>query len=118
MRTGTRSTIAAVLVLLAGCGGSSPNAPTTAAGGGESAESVTIDNFTFMPPELTISVGDTVTWANDQGAAHTVTADDGGFDSGNLAQGAEFTRTFDAAGTFAYHCTIHPSMIGAITVEG
>jgi plastocyanin len=45
-----------------------------------------------------------------------VTADDGSFDSGSLATDATFSQTFDAAGTFAYHCTIHPSMTGTITV--
>ena len=45
-------------------------------------------------------------------------ADNGEFDSGTLAQGDEFSETFGTAGTFAYHCTIHPSMTGTVTVEG
>ena len=107
-----------LFVLVAACGGSSSEPTTTAGGATGSADSVTIDDFSFMPSELTVSVGDTVTWTNDQGVAHTVTADTGEFDSGNLAQGAEFTETFDAAGTFPYFCAIHPSMTGSITVEG
>ena len=71
----------------------------------------------FTLPNLTISVGDTVTWRNDDGAPHTTTGDDGLFDSGSLGTGAEFSHTFSEAGTFRYTCTIHPSMVATITVE-
>jgi plastocyanin len=120
MRTGKRSSIVAVLVLLlvAGCGGSSDDTTTTAAGGAGPSDAVAIDNFSFVPSELTVSVGDAVTWTNEQNVAHTVTADGGEFDSGNLAQGAEFSQTFDTTGTFSYSCAIHPSMTGTVTVEG
>jgi hypothetical protein len=47
-----------------------------------------------------------------------VTADGGAFDSGNLATGQTFSQTFSAAGTFAYHCNIHPQMTGTVTVTG
>lgn len=80
-------------------------------------ESVTIDGFAFDPAGLTINVGDTVTWTNDDDVAHTATADGGGFDTGNIAANASDGVTFDQAGTFAYHCTIHPQMTGTITVR-
>ena len=49
--------------------------------------------------------------------AHTVTADDGSFDSKSLASNATFSQTFAKAGTFAYHCAIHPGMKGTVTVQ-
>lgn len=108
----------ALVVFITACGGSGSETTTTAGGGTGSANSITIDDFAYAPSELTVSVGSTVSWTNEQSASHTVTADDGEFDSGTLAQGDEFSETFGTAGTFAYHCTIHPSMTATITVEG
>jgi plastocyanin len=81
---------------------------------------VRIDGFAFSPPELTVDVGDQVRWTNADPATHTVTADDGSgeqFDSGNLGPDDTFTHTFATPGTFAYHCDIHGSMRGSITVR-
>jgi plastocyanin len=79
--------------------------------------SVAIMNFAFTPASVTIAVGDTVTWTNTQsGVTHTVTADDGSFDSGRLPSGQSFSMTFTHAGTIPYHCNIHPSMHGTIVV--
>jgi plastocyanin len=61
-------------------------------------------------------VGDSVKWTNEDSITHTVTADDGAFDSGNLAAGKAFSFTFDQAGTFAYHGKIHQRMTGTVTV--
>ena len=77
---------------------------------------IEIADFAF-PPTTTIDVGDTVTWNNTSGVAHTATADDGSFDTGNIADGASGSVTFAAAGTFAYHCAIHASMVGSIVVR-
>jgi plastocyanin len=77
---------------------------------------VTISGFAFGPASVSVPVGSTVTWTNQDGTAHTVTADDGSFDSGSLAQGATFSQTFDTPGTYPYHCAIHSSMTGTITV--
>ena len=120
---------------LAACGGSSstpaasaaaPAAPSEAApsaaapseapaaGGGDA---VTIKNFAFGPASLSVAAGTTVTWTNDDTAAHTATADDGTFDSSSIAPGATFSQTFDTAGTFAYHCSIHPNMTAPIEVK-
>ena len=79
--------------------------------------SVTIQDFAFGPGSISVAVGSTVTWTNQDSVSHTVTADDGSFDSGRLAQGATFSQTFDTPGTYTYHCAIHPSMTGTITVE-
>ncbi len=77
----------------------------------------TIQNFSFQPASLTVSVGTTVTWTNKDSTHHTVTADDGSFDSKALATGATFSQTFTKAGTYAYHCAIHPSMKATIVVQ-
>lgn len=90
---------------------------TTTGGPAGNEASVTIDDFAFSPGALTVSVGTTITWTNDQGLTHTVTADDGSFDSGRLATGDTFSQTFDTTGIFAYHCTIHPSMTATVIVQ-
>ena len=92
-------------------------APASAGGGGGAANAVTIQNFAFGPAALDVAVGTTVTWTNMDSATHTVTADDGSFDSNNLASNATFTQTFSTAGTFTYHCKIHTSMKATVTVK-
>ncbi len=78
---------------------------------------VGIDDFAFSPDTATVAVGTTITWTNEQDFAHTVTADDGSFDSGDLATGDTFEHTFDSPGTFAYVCSIHPNMAGSVVVQ-
>ena len=79
---------------------------------------VSIPGFSFDPATLTISQGDTVTWSNDHTVPHTTTSDDGTeWDSGTMNPGDTFSYVFNTAGTFPYHCNIHPSMLGTITVE-
>jgi plastocyanin len=80
-------------------------------------EPVEIVDFAFGPAELTVPVGTTVTWTNQDSAPHTATGDDGSFDSGRLDQGQSFSFTFEAAGSFPYHCDFHPNMVATITVE-
>lgn len=70
----------------------------------------------FNPASLTVSVGDTVIWLNTDSTSHTVTSDTGAFDSGFLTPGDRWSYTFTQAGTYAYHCTPHPIMTGAIVV--
>lgn len=77
---------------------------------------VTIQSNAFNPDSLTIKVGETVTWTNKDSYAHTVTSDNGVFDSGNIASGATFSFTFNTEGTYSYHCTIHTSMTAKIIV--
>jgi plastocyanin len=89
---------------------------TSAAGGTSDGDAVSIAGFAFDPSSSSVSVGTTVTWTNTDGATHTVTADDGSFDSGKLGNGETFTHSFDAVGTFSYHCEIHSSMTGSIVV--
>lgn len=78
---------------------------------------VEIQNFAFSPATLTVKVGDTVTWVNQDSVGHSATADDGSFDTGVLSQGESNTVTFTEAGTFGYHCTPHPNITGTVIVE-
>ncbi|MHB8606024.1 MAG: CARDB domain-containing protein [Thermoplasmatota archaeon] len=77
---------------------------------------VHISGFAFNPSSVTVAIGDSVKWDNQDMVTHTVTADDLSFDSGNLATGATFTQTFTTFGTFAYHCKIHTTMKGTVIV--
>ncbi|MGE3796964.1 MAG: cupredoxin family copper-binding protein [Thermomicrobiales bacterium] len=91
--------------------------------GGESAmgaeTAVTIEGFAFNPATIEISVGDSVTWTNNDSTPHTVTQSPSGsgFQSGSLAQGTSFTQTFDAAGTYDYFCEFHANMTGTVIVS-
>ena len=83
---------------------------------------VTIGDFSFAPREVRVPVGTTVVWVNQGQAPHTVTADDGSFDSQTLRNGQRFSHTFTRAGTFAYACEFHGGpggvgMAGIIRVE-
>jgi plastocyanin len=76
--------------------------------------SVTIMDLAFGPTPLTVSVGTTVTWTNDDSTTHTLTSTTGpgSFVSGKLAPGSTFSHTFDQACTYDYMCTIHSTMHG------
>ncbi|MHB8648362.1 MAG: cupredoxin domain-containing protein [Thermomicrobiales bacterium] len=80
------------------------------------AVTVTMQNVAFVPGTVTVSVGMTVTWTNRDSVIHTTTSDTAVWDSNILNTGASFSFTFTKAGTFAYHCNVHPSMHGTITV--
>jgi plastocyanin len=77
---------------------------------------VAIEDFYFEPADAAIQPGDTIMWVNEGNTPHTVTSDDGRFDSEVLNPGESFMLTFPEAGTFSYHCEIHPSMTGSVTV--
>jgi plastocyanin len=81
-----------------------------------SSHAVSIVDYSFNPQAISITAGDTVQWTNNGKAAHTVTANDSSFDSGKVASGASFSRTFGSTGTFVYACQFHPDMVGTITV--
>ncbi|HUR74885.1 MAG TPA: cupredoxin domain-containing protein, partial [Sporichthya sp.] len=77
---------------------------------------ITIQNFKFSPPTLTVKLGQTIEVVNLDSADHTLTADDGSFDSGTLKKGQRYTFTPKEAGTYTYVCDIHQYMTGTITV--
>jgi plastocyanin len=98
-------------------GATATAAATSTPGVAPKSASVTIKDFEFTPATVTIAVGGTVTWTNNGPSTHTVTADDGSFDSGDLSVGKTFSHTFQTAGTFGYHCTIHPFMTATVIVQ-
>jgi plastocyanin len=128
---------AAVAAATAGCGSSgssssgqsattsSPSPQTNAgastssqSGGSGRAGAVTISNFKFAPATLTVSKGARVTVSNKDSTAHTATADDGNsFDTGDINPGSSAGFTLSKAGTYKYHCDIHPFMHGTLTVS-
>lgn len=95
----------------------SPAASPASAASSATAMKVQIKSFAFNPGTLSVAVGTKVTWTNDDSVAHTVTANDGSFDSGQLQPGNTFSHTFSKAGTIAYHCNNHPSMTATIIVK-
>jgi plastocyanin len=129
----------AAVAIATGCGGGSDSDTTTAAppaatqaaegpaaenqlptddteNAAEAATEVKMAGSAFAPGEIELTVGETVTFVNDDEIAHTATADDGTFDSGTLEPGASFDFTAEKAGTFSYLCEFHPGMTGTITV--
>ena len=80
-------------------------------------DTVDIENFAFIPDEITVSAGTTVTWRNlTASTTHTVTSPDESWPSRTLAAGDSFSVTFDEPGTYGYFCTIHQSMVGTVEV--
>jgi len=76
---------------------------------------INIQNFSFNPASVTIAIGGTVVWTNNDPVPHQIASNY--FNSSPLSQGDTFTQKFTTAGTFAYHCAIHPSMTGTIIVK-
>jgi plastocyanin len=82
-----------------------------------SGDAVSIENFAFVPPNLSVVSGTTVTWTNTDQVQHTVSSDDGHtFESSAFGQGQQFQFTAAAPGTYTYTCRIHPFMHGTLTV--
>jgi hypothetical protein len=79
-------------------------------------EPVDIVDLAFEPAALELPAGTAVLWTNTGAAPHTVSAEDGSFDSGTLQPGSTFERTFTTPGTYAYLCQIHPEMTGTIEI--
>jgi plastocyanin len=71
----------------------------------------------YNPAELTVDVGTTVTWTNTDVVSHTSTSDTNGWNSGTIAPGGQFSFTVPSAGTFSYHCAIHPGMVGTVVAR-
>ncbi|MDQ6662755.1 MAG: cupredoxin domain-containing protein [Chloroflexota bacterium] len=123
------------MLILAACGGTTetPTSPSTSAATPTAAASPTSatgttmavkivekDNkYSFEPATLTITKGTQITWTNASDAPHMVTSDTGAFNTpDNLTGNKTFTMVFNTAGTFNYHCDIHPYMKATITVTG
>jgi plastocyanin len=76
-----------------------------------------IHGMTFAPNRIAIAPGATIRWANNDQVVHTVTADDGSWDSGPIEPGATWRHTFERAGDYSFHCTPHPFMKGVVVVR-
>lgn len=88
----------------------------------DGASSVSVQDELFAPPRAEILAGDTLTWTHDGAEQHTITADDGSFDSGIINPGDTFAFTFGVSGSFPYYCQIHGApggigMAGTVLVE-
>ena len=99
-----------IIVQAGGGGGGGGTAPAGA--------DVRMAGRVFRPQTITVQAGESIVFLNDDGRDHTVTARDRSFDSGIMSPGADYVRTFSAAGTYEYFCAIHPDMVGTVLVEG
>lgn len=106
--------LAAALVIgaLTACSSGGGAKPDT---GSSQAIIVSLNNLAFEPSQVEVPKGGTVTFRNDDTVTHDVVGD--GWDSGTLEPGKSFTQTFTTAGTFAIHCSIHPSMTATVIVK-
>jgi plastocyanin len=125
--------LALTSILAASCGSSSPAtvttptptpAPTPAPTPSGSTSNVQIQpgasvltTTAYSPNPTTVAVGTTVIWTNGDNTAHTTTSNGNVWNSGTLNPGSTFSFMFNTAGTFTYHCTIHPGMVGSVVVQ-
>lgn len=125
--------VSLALIVAAACGSDystpptapSPTpAPAPAPTPGGAASAVTIQagaealgNRAYAPADLNVAVGTTVTWTNDDSEGHTTDSDAPGWNSGIIGPRSTFSVTLATAGTFPYHCSIHPGMVGRLTVR-
>lgn len=127
--------LAAVSLAVAGCGSddstdpgpdgapsaveSTPSTETDAAEGNGDIATVGMKGIAFNPEDITVKVGQKVTWTNNEDVPHNVTSEEGAdFASETFGEGGTFEYTPEEAGTIKYVCTIHPGMDGTVTVEG
>jgi plastocyanin len=97
--------------------GTAQTAPPSASASASASAVVDTKNFAYAPATLTIHPGQSVTFKNSDSTAHTVTAADKSFDSGNMEQGATWSHVFAKAGTYAYVCAYHSYMTGTVIVK-
>ena len=106
------SCVALMMVVCCAASGAAQRAPKPVV------HTVTIEATSFKPASLTIRPGDTVEWVNKDLMPHTATAaGKGGFDSGTIATGKSWRRTFTTGGELPYVCTFHPAMKGTVQVR-
>jgi plastocyanin len=115
----TLSIVIVPVLLVFGCtkASTSPYGATSAPPPVSQPNTVVMANIAFGPASITVSVGTVITWQNNDGIAHTSTSDTGVWDTGSIPPGGSKTTTFPAAGTFPYHCSVHPMMTGTVIVK-
>jgi len=99
-----------------------PSSPSPTPTGSVSSVSIPVGASTqgahaYAPDQINVTAGTTVTWMNTDVVAHTATSDAGTFNSGTVPPGGQFSAAFATPGTFQYHCTIHPGMVGSVVVR-
>lgn len=107
--------LVAVMALVVGAGfawdpARAPDAPVRT-------HPVVIRGFAFAPLKLTVAIGDTIAWTNEDLAVHTITPDTARWDSGDLANGKHYRVVASKKGTLSYHCEFHPSMKGTLIIQ-
>lgn len=128
LRLAAISTVLASAIACGGYSSSPPGSPSPtpspAPAPGTPSSSVVIPvgaeslgNRAFVPGDLDIAVGTTVTWVNNDSTSHTSTSNGVGWNSGTIAPGRQFSFAFQNPGTFPYRCTIHPGMVGTVVVR-
>jgi plastocyanin len=115
-----------MFTIACGSGSSSPSSPSpdpspTPSGPASSVSipmgAAALTNTAFSPDLADVAVGTTVTWTNTDSVPHTSTSNATVWNSGTVAPGGRFAFTFQTAGTFSYHCAIHPGMVGTVIVR-
>ena len=114
----SRSKLLALLVLTLLSGGVTHALAAESGAAVLADETVDIVDNDYQPGSVTIKAGDTITWTQSGDEPHTVTADDGSFDSGEMEKGETFSMRFDSPGTYSYHCTIHGGPGSATSLPG
>ena len=128
VRTALVASLAAAALGFVSCGGgggggvTNPPPPTGGGGGGTADVTISIvaenGNMSFSPEPAVVNVGQRVVWRNAAAAIHTATQNSGSFDTGSLDSGSSSAPiTMTTAGTFSYHCALHPAMVGTLTVR-
>jgi len=121
LRTGATSFALVLGALLAGSCGSSSSTPTAPSGPPADMTITVIGQngaMSFNPPSATVTVGQTVAWSNSDSITHTSTQNNDVWDTGGIAPGTTTAPVkMTNAGTFQYHCSIHPTMVGVLTVN-
>ena len=113
-----------ILSISYSCSKSSYNSMTGITGGtggtggtGPGVNEVFIQGLAFNPRTITVAANTTITWTNKDAIEHSVTSNTSLFDSGLIGSNGTFTYTFTTAGTYSYHCKVHPSMTASVTVS-
>ena len=111
--------VLSIVILLSACsksgdGYSGENNNSNNNNNNNTSGSVSIGSSSFSPSTITVKSGATVTWTNNANDVHTVTANNGSFNSGDLDYYKTYSRTFTQAGTYQYHCAHHANMKGSV----
>ena len=115
----SRALACASLLLLSGCmkATTSPYGASAAPAPVNQPNTVVMAGMAFSPASITVPVGTTITWQNNDGVNHTSTSDTGVWDTGTIPPAGSKTTVFSTAGTFPYHCTVHSMMTGTVIVK-